>query len=101
MWEVAIPLSQDPVFLELLLAKGQGGRYHFLHELDNYIVIYADHYQQAHDAALVRFSTNWSMLYEESNFEPKYFPKGQIGSAINASIEDTFLISKLKEEITS
>jgi hypothetical protein len=43
---------------------------------DGYVLIVADDYDSDFEMVEKQFGLEWSMLYEEGDFEPEFFPKG-------------------------
>lgn len=45
---------------------------------DGYVVVHAYNYHEARQIVIGKFGNEVSWLYNEDNFEPQYFPLGQL-----------------------
>jgi len=46
---------------------------------NGYVTIIARNRDRAHQKAMDTYGPDWSMLYKDKDFEPEYFPAGQLG----------------------
>lgn len=67
-------MREDVIMNEFFLTFGQKSP-----ARNGWISIFAESYEVARKKAIAMYGNEWSMLYEKNEFDPEFFPAGQLG----------------------